>query len=367
MPPRTTALRGFLEHALQSSASAASTPARPASRRRAGPRRARRLRRALACAVTITGVLLTTAGTGHADPYAAPPAVPTMAPSTLDARFGIERQAIEQALETAHAVGDRERAKALGGLLQPGRRFLYFDPRGRGRAIEVVGDLTRAHRVAVVVPGADSTLSGFDSKSGKPWSAPGGGARAVYEQARKINPSPGLAVVAWLGYAAPKTFSSDVLTDERAGQGAVELRAFLTGLNQVNPEARVGLLCHSYGSVVCGRAAMAGAGSARDGWRQVTDIALFGSPGTTAWSAARLSRTARVWAGRGATDWMEDVPHVRIFGLGLGPDPVSSRFGARVFDAGPGGHSDYLAPDSRSLSNLTYIAMGDPSHVSQPA
>ncbi|KAB2346504.1 alpha/beta hydrolase [Actinomadura rudentiformis] len=365
MPPRTTAPRGaLLEGILQTPAT---SPSRLAQRRRAHPKRARRLRRALACAVTITGVLLTTAGTGHADPYAAPPALPSMAPSTLDARFGIERRAIEQALETAHSVGDRDRAKALGALLQPGRRFLYFDPRGRGRAIEVVGDLTRARRVAVVVPGADSTLSDFDSKSGKPWSAPGGGARAVYEQARKINPEPGLAVVAWLGYAAPRTFSSDVLTDERAGQGAAELRTFLSGLNRVNRTAKVGLLCHSYGSVVCGRAAMARAGSARDGWRQVTDIALFGSPGTTAWSAGRLSRTARIWAGRGATDWMEDVPHVRIFGLGLGPDPVSARFGARVFDAGGGGHSDYLAPDSRSLSNLTYIAMGDPTHVTKPA
>ncbi len=38
---------------------------------------------------------------------------------------------------------------------------------------------------------------------------------------------------------------------------------------------------------------------------------------------------------------------MRIFGLGLGPDPVSPDFGARVFDAGSGGHSDYLAPARR--------------------
>ncbi len=60
---------------------------------------------------------------------------------------------------------------------------------------------------------------------------------------------------------------------------------------------------------------------------------------------------------------MEDVPHVRIFGLGLGPDPVSREFGARVFDAGSGGHSDYLAPGSTSLRNLTGIALGRPSEV----
>lgn len=324
-------------------------------------RHGRRLRRATAAAASIGVVMLTTAGTGHADPYAAPVAVPKMAPSTLDARYAAERRSIEEALKTAEKVGDTDRRKALGAFLQPGRRFLYFDPRGRGRAIEVIGDLTRARRVAVLVPGADTTLSAFDKRGGKPWSTPGGGARAVYQQARSQSPQPGLAVVAWLGYAAPKTFSSDVLTAERAAEGAVRLRTFVKGVHQVNPGASVGLLCHSYGSVVCGQAALSGSKSAA--WRQVTDIALYGSPGTTAWSASRLSGSARVWAGRGSTDWMEDVPHVRFLGLGLGPDPVSARFGARVFDAGHGGHSDYLAPGSASLRNLTDIALGRASAV----
>ncbi|SNR93854.1 alpha/beta hydrolase [Actinomadura mexicana] len=324
-------------------------------------RRARRLRRATAAAASIGAVMMTTAGTGHADPYAAPVAVPRMAPSTLDVRYAAERRSIEAALRTAEKVGDTDRRRALGAFLQPGRRFLYFDPRGRGRAIEVIGDLARARRIAVLVPGADTTLAAFDKRGGKPWSTPGGGARAVYRQARSLSPEPGLAVVAWLGYAAPKTFSGDVLTAERAAEGAVRLRTFMKGVHQVNPGARVGLLCHSYGSVVCGRAALGGSKSAA--WRQVTDIALYGSPGTTAWSASRLSGSARVWAGRGSTDWMEDVPHVRFLGLGLGPDPVSTGFGARVFDAGHGGHSDYLAPGSAPLRNLTDIALGRVSAV----
>jgi hypothetical protein len=313
--------------------------------------------------VTISAVLLTTAGTGHADPYAAPGPVPSLAPSTLDARYASERRMIEQALKTAHEVGDRERAEALGAFLRSGRRFVYFDPRGGGRAVEVIGDLTRARRVALLVPGADTTVSDFDNRAGKPWSTPGGGARAVWQQAHTVTPDPGLAVMAWLGYAAPRMFSSDVLTDERAGQGAAELRRFLGELRKVNPGAKVGLLCHSYGSVVCGRAALAGSGTGGSSWRSVTDIALYGSPGTTAWSAAKLGGPARVWAGRGATDWMEDVPHVRILGLGYGPDPMSRRFGARVFEAGTGGHSDYLAPGSPSLRNLTYIALGHTGQV----
>ena len=247
--------------------------------------------------------MLTTAGTGHADPYAPPAAVPELAPSTLDVRFAAGRRSIEKALATAQEVGD------------------------------------------------------------KPWSTPGGGARAVYAQALSQSPQPQLAVVAWLGYAAPGTFSSEVLTGERAGEGGAQLRRFLAGVHRVNPSAAVGLLCHSYGSVVCGRAALDAPGG--QAWRDVTDIALYGSPGTTAWSAAKLSGAARVWAGRGTTDWTEDVPHVRIFGLGLGPDPVSPAFGARVFDAGSAGHSDYLEPGSTSLRNLTGIALGRTSDVTR--
>lgn len=320
------------------------------------PPRARRLRRTLACAFSITGVMLTTAGTGNADPYAPPVAVPGLTPSTLDVRYAAERRAIERALGTARKVGDGERTRAFSAFLRPGRRFLHFDPRGGGRAVEVLGDLARAARIAVLVPGADTTLATFDVRGSKPWSTPGGGARAVHAQALAESPQPELAVVAWLGYDAPRTFSSEVLTGDRADEGGARLRRFLEGVHRVNPSAGVGLLRHSYGSVVCGRAALDGPGGPT--WRQVTDIALYGSPGTTAWSAATLGGTARVRAGRGASDWTEAVPHVRFLGLGLGPDPVSSSFGARVFDAGSGGHSDYLRPGSASLRNLTRIARG---------
>jgi hypothetical protein len=37
---------------------------------------------------------------------------------------------------------------------------------------------------------------------------------------------------------------------------------------------------------------------------------------------------------------------------------VLREFGARLFDAGPGGHSDYLKPGSVSLRNLARIVAG---------
>jgi hypothetical protein len=57
------------------------------------------------------------------------------------------------------------------------------------------------------------------------------------------------------------------------------------------------------------------------------------------------------------------VPHVRLFGLGFGQDPMDPAFGARLFAAGGGGHSGYFAPGSVALRNLAYIALGDPAGV----
>ncbi|WP_425549623.1 alpha/beta hydrolase [Actinomadura keratinilytica] len=42
---------------------------------------------------------------------------------------------------------------------------------------------------------------------------PRGRGSALWRQAHAVTPDPGIAVVAWLGYAAPRTSSSDVLTD----------------------------------------------------------------------------------------------------------------------------------------------------------
>lgn len=99
----------------------------------------------------------------------------------------------------------------------------------------------------------------------------------------------------------------------------------------------------------------------------VADIAFFGSPGTGAASVVALGTRARVWAGRGAHDWIADVPHTKadLFGttVGFGTDPVAPAFGARRFAAGGGGHSDYLAPGSVSLDNLARIALGATSEV----
>ncbi|MFI6511766.1 alpha/beta hydrolase [Streptosporangium sp. NPDC050855] len=220
------------------------------------------------------------------------------------------------------------------------------------RIIKVYGDLRTAEHVAVVVPGSDTTAATFDGGRAKPYSTPGGGARAVLAEARALAPGARLAVVAWLGYDSPATVSLAVLTGGAAERGASDLRRYVT---ETLRGKRVSLLCHSYGSVVCAKAAP-GSG--------VADVAVVGSPGLGVSPAAGMGG-ARLWAGSGGGDWMRKVPKTRIGPLGFGPDPVGPAFGARTFAAGAAGHSDYFAPGGVSLRNLTLIALGRTGEVTR--
>ncbi|MFH9012680.1 alpha/beta hydrolase [Streptomyces sp. NPDC017943] len=288
-------------------------------------------------------------------PAPAPAALPPPGATTLEAAYAANRANAAEAARMAAAHHDRHRAAADRALAAPARRLLAFDGRGPGRVTEVLGDLRRAERVAVLVPGSDTSLDTY----GRFRAA----ATALQRQlARRGGPGgPRTAVVAWLGYATPGTVSTAVATTGRAERAAPRLRALVADLRAVTGgAARVSLLCHSYGSVVCGRAAPG---------LDVDDIALVGSPGTGADTAAALGTRARIWAARGGDDWVEHVPHLDagLFGttVGFGTDPVSPEFGARVFTAGDGGHSDYFRPGTDSLANLARIVLGETGAVTR--
>ncbi|TDE17964.1 alpha/beta hydrolase [Actinomadura sp. 6K520] len=311
-----------------------------------------RVRKTTAAVLALVAAGSTSAAARHGDVYAAPRALPELSAASLGTRFQATRREISQALATAHRFHDEDRARVLASFLTEGRRFLFFDPRGDGRAVEVVGDLRRADRIAVVVPGADNTLANYDAPK-----FAGGDGRALYRQARADTPGTRLAVIAWLGYESPSMLSTRVVTAGDAEDGARDLERLVSGVHRVNGHARFALLCHSYGSVVCVKAARSFAPL------PVDDIALYGSPGTTADDVAGIGTPARVWAGRSTGDWMRFVPNFRFAGLGFGTDPVSSRFGALRFDAGAGAHSGYLRPGSAALRNLALIALGRASEV----
>ena len=313
-----------------------------------------RVRKAAAAALLLTATGSTSTAAAHAQPYAAPRTAPELSAATLDARYRAARQDIARALATAERFHDDDRARALSSFLADGRRFLYVDPRGDGRAVEVIGDLEHADRIAIVVPGADNTLTNYDDPK-----FVGGDTRALYRQAQADAPGERIAAIAWLGYDSPSTLSPGVLSSGNAVDGAQSLKRLLTGVHRVNGHARFALLCHSYGSVVCAKAARPLASL------PVEDIALYGSPGTTKDDAAGLGTPARVWAGRAKGDWMRFVPNIRFAGLGFGADPVSPGFGALRFDAGTGPHSGYLKPGSLALRNLALIALGRATEVTR--
>ncbi|MCN9241837.1 alpha/beta hydrolase family protein [Streptomyces sp. RY43-2] len=301
-----------------------------------------RLGRALLAALVVGAVVVPLSAAGRPRVPAPPPAtLPPLSAATLPTIYAANRADAAEAARMATAHGDRRRATADRALASTSRKLLAFDGRGTGRATEVFGDLTRAEHIAVLVPGSDTTLETYGRLRA--------GALALHHRT-----GPRTAVIAWLGYDTPRMLSTDALTTGRAEQAAPGLTRFLRQLRGlVGPSARISLLCHSYGTVVCARTAPAA---------EVRDIVLVGSPGTGVDSAADLHTRARVWAARGARDWIADVPHTRVtaFGttVGFGTDPVSAAYGARVFDAGDGGHSDYFAPGSVSVANLARIVLG---------
>lgn len=233
-----------------------------------------------------------------------------------------------------------------------GRQLLALDPRGDGRVVEAFGDLAKAKRIAVLVPGCGPSLADFTKSPST--ASPRRNAQALLAELRRTAPSVPTAVVAWVGYDTPEVINLSAVRSERAELGARDL-VKLT--NFLPARADVSLICHSYGSVTCGRAAKS---------VRAKNLIAIGSPGMDAPTAAALDTSAQVWAARTATDPIRFVPNVRVLGLGHGPSPTSPEFGARVFSTGTiTGHGSYYQPGSESLANLARIVLGRYSEVSK--
>ncbi|MEU8619696.1 alpha/beta hydrolase [Streptomyces sp. NPDC048623] len=280
------------------------------------------------------------------------------APVTL--RYRANRVSLARALDAERGRVDDPRLTADGrhealrrlhrfaGLMEPGRQILAFDPNGTGRTAEVLGDLARARRVSVIVPGVDTNLLTFQ-KTNRRYSAPAGMADALYAAEHGADPRARTAVIAWADYTAPVGVGVEAAIGRLAANGAVrlvDLTAALPG------DSRVTLFCHSYGSVLCGVAAPRLPA-------RVTDVVVAGSPGMRAERAADLRTPARIWAMRDADDWIADVPHLEVGGVGHGTDPVDPAFGARLLSAaGAAGHAGYFEPGTGSLANFAAIGVG---------
>ncbi|MFC6985380.1 alpha/beta hydrolase [Streptomyces cirratus] len=268
--------------------------------------------------------------------------------SLEQARRVEEARSRDVSLTPADRATALRRAHRLESLAEPGRQVLLFDPTGDGLVAEVFGDLDRAGRVSVVVPGVDTDLLTFE-RTQRSLTAPTGMAQSLYEAERASAPDSSTAVIAWAGYTAPTGVGMDAATGKLAVEGSVRLRALATALPG---RSSVALFCHSYGSVVCGVAA-------HELPARVTDVVVAGSPGMRVSNAAELHTPARVWAMRDSGDWIADVPHLELGGLGHGADPVSPGFGARLLSsAGARNHTGYFEPGTASLDNFAKIGTG---------
>ncbi|NWF27461.1 hypothetical protein HW130_14510 [Streptomyces sp. PKU-EA00015] len=286
------------------------------------------------------------------------------APVTL--RYRANRQALATSLAAERrrvadpeltAEGHHEAVRRMHrfrALMDTGRQILAFDPTGPGRVAEVFGDLDRAERVSVIVPGVDTNLLTFQ-KTARKYTAPVGMAQSLYAAQRAAAPGVRTAVVAWADYTSPVGVGMDSAIGRLAESGAVRLNALTEALPG---DSRVALFCHSYGSVVCGVAA-------RNLPERVEDIAVAGSPGMRAQNVSELGTSARVWATRDSDDWIQDVPHLAVGGLGHGEDPVVPEFGARVVSAERAtGHTGYFEPGTESVDNFAEIGVGSYEGIS---
>lgn len=232
-----------------------------------------------------------------------------------------------------------------------GRQFLTFDPRGDGLAVEVLGDLGTADRIAVLVPGVDTTLRNFDrGLGGVARRAPAVQARVLHARLQSLEPGARVAVIAWLGYDPPEGLSLEAARDVRARAGAAALTTFVRGLPA---RARVTVIGHSYGALVAGLAASR--------LPRVADIVALGAPGMGVDSAADLGG-ARVWSALAPGDWIRRVPQLRLLHLGHGRRPSAPAFGAVALPTdGVTGHDGYLCPGTATLDAVASIVLTTPA------
>ena len=238
----------------------------------------------------------------------------------------------------------------------PVATVLSADPHGHGRLVEVFGDVRRARHIAVIVPGVGWTGPLLRDERGAGRRHPTVQARSLLAEMERSEPGTPAAVVVWLDYDPPAGLDADAARSDRAVEGAPRLVTFVDHLSH---SATVSVVCHSYGSVVCGHAAS---------HLHVSALVVVGSPGMDVWTRDGLHTSATVWAGIAPDDPIGVVPHTRVDGFGHAADPTAPAFGARSLPVGAAhGHNGYLVPGTASLRAIAQIATGESTAVPSAA
>lgn len=218
------------------------------------------------------------------------------------------------------------------------RQFLLVDLEGQGRMIEVLGDLDKARRIGVLVPGMNNDLERV---------------RAQVDRAQDIrnHSGPDSATVVWGGYHAPLGLTEGRST-ESALAAAPLLCRFQAGLHLLTAEdAESTVVGNSYGAQAVFRAM-------REGMR-ASRIHLTGGPGgdPTVHSLAGLTEgDTLVFAARAKGDYVS-------FAQQHGPDLADFVEVIRVrtdnADTSIRGHMSYFQNGSESMWNVGDIVRGN--------
>jgi len=309
---------------------------------------------------------------------------PTLVGNLEGVPFGLRDYANRQALDLASSqlrqqagsTGSRSRlidASGTSHMLEqiedalvapagaPPRYLLSFDSSGSGTASIVIGNIETADFVSYLVPGMFYTVDG----QMVPWAA---AAQSLYDtQTQWIDhlgeADPSLtdatvATVAWLGYETPSMVNFTSL--DLAYEGRDAIAATVNGIRELRGDDQpfLSIVAHSYGSTATMMALI-------DYGIEVDALALIGSPGTSAKTAADLNVVGdNVFVGEAAWDQIKDTAF-------FGTDPGSASFGAHAFSVDGGtdpvtgqqlaastGHNAYLDSGSESMRNLALISLG---------
>lgn len=257
-------------------------------------------------------------------------------------------------------VAALERIDASGRPAQ----LLGFDAERRLVAVSV-GDADTADHLALLVPGAavEPVADLAD------WT---GNALALDARARAVTPAgEDVAVVAWLGYAAPPFVVAGVppavtgliWTGRDSTQAAAALAGTVHGLAVAGrgQPPRITVVAHSYGTVLTSTAAQLGPLGA-------DAVVLLGSPGVIGTGEDLGTPAGEVYAGNGAAD---PIGVVDLYSLTAPGGPTSSPlhpdYGAvpiAVDDPDhPAGHGDYFSAGSLSLRNVALVVAGQGDRV----
>jgi hypothetical protein len=227
--------------------------------------------------------------------------------------------------------------------VQRSRQFLKVDLEGRGRAVEVLGNLDRARNVGVLVPGMGNSLETFRGQSDR--------GDLIRQEA-----GPDSAVVVWLDYDSPQGLVQAASKDAAIEAGP-RLAQFLTDLDDLKaPGAATTLIAHSYGTDVAGQALLAGARADR--------VVMTGSPGITKYideAADFVPPPTRLYVERAPGDYV-------AYSEWHGPDPATFPDAIRMATNDPlvndeavsvHWHNEYYRVNSEALRNIGRVVRGD--------